>query len=314
MAKTARAKVSVDELIRSALLKAAETEVVKLTDKVDGLFASATGANKDAIGACKSAEKPLLTVVGKEGKAELVALAPAGFERVAADIPEEKVGAVAKRVALAVPAAERVAFIQDALRRTPLAAPELTPLLEEAIAAEKAAHEARIAAAAKRRAAEEAAKAALERAAQLIAERQRNRLDALRREWEAEGASADDRPERAAQPQVGAQPAATTLLSKPNGPDEVGFFRQVARRLVSSWLEAVRLGKPDARRFLEVAMGNLDVLEPLGAEGQATDFNGAYHKAETGISTGTRVTVVRPGWRLIEDDGEYVIEQALVKP
>src|SRR5262245_42165784 len=131
--------VSVADLVRSALLKVTDSpDAVKLTGKTDGLFASATGANKNPIAECLNADKPLLSVVGKEGKSELVALAPAGFERISSDIPEEKLGAVAKRVASAIPAAARIDFIQDTLRRSPLAAPELTPLLEEAVAAEKA--------------------------------------------------------------------------------------------------------------------------------------------------------------------------------
>ena len=49
VAKTARAKVSTDDLVRAALLKAAEVGEVKLTGKTDGLFASASGANKAAV-------------------------------------------------------------------------------------------------------------------------------------------------------------------------------------------------------------------------------------------------------------------------
>lgn len=297
MAKTARAKVSVDDLVRSALLKAAEADAVKLTDKVDGLFASASGANGQAIAACKSAEKPLLRIVGKEGKAELVALAPAGFERIAADVPEEKVGAVAKRVALAVPAAERVAFIQDTISRTPLAAPELTPLLEEAITAEKAENEARVAAAAKRRAAEEAAKKALERAVQLFEERKRNRLDALRREWEAEGETPPERPEREAQSRAGAGTSA--------------FRREIAERLVSAWLYNARHNKTEVATALDRVLRGIDGIGPFGTVGEEVRFDGRVHECARGVSDGEPVRVIRPGWEIEGEVGAPLL-RALV--
>ena len=108
----AKEKLSVGDLVRNALLKVAEaTDAVKLTGKTEALFASAKGANQDAISELQNADKPLLAVVGKEGKVDLVTLAPAGFERIASDIPEEKIGLVAKRVASAIPAAARIDFV-----------------------------------------------------------------------------------------------------------------------------------------------------------------------------------------------------------
>lgn len=111
---------------------------------------------------------------------------------------------------------------------------------------------------------------------------------------------------------TGGRPEPRPLV--PATPEEKDFRRNVARRLVSSWLESIRLNKAEGRRFLEVAVGNIDGLEQIEDEGQRVAFTGAYHRCETGVSTGAPVTVVRPGWRLREDDGEYVIEQALVKP
>ncbi|MBN9122718.1 MAG: hypothetical protein J0I06_26835 [Planctomycetes bacterium] len=318
MAKTARAKVSTDELVRAALLKVAEAGEAKLTGKTDGLFASASGANKEAVDACKSAEKPLLTVVGKEGKVELVTLAPAGFERIAADLPEDKVGAVAKRVAAAVPAAGRIDFIQDTIRRTPLATAELTPLLEEAIATEKAESEARVAAAAKRRATEEATEKALDRAKELIRQRRQNRIDAIKREWEAEGESAPElpahkpAPEPAMAPQPEPKAAGSTQLPKTS--EERDFRRNVADQLAASWRAAWDAKKDEPRDFLESAMWNVSGLKLVGEPGASLAFDGRYHESKSPVSSGESVRVARPGWALEEDERDYVVLKAVVEP
>jgi hypothetical protein len=314
VAKTARAKVSTDDLVRTALLKAAETGETKLTGKTDGLFASASGANKEAIELCRDAQKPLLAVVGKDGKAELVALAPAGFERIASDLPEDKVGAVAKRVATALPAAGRIEFIQDAIRRTPLAAPELTPLLEEAVATEKAESEARVAAAAKRRTAEEAAQKALERAMQLFAERQQNRRDALRREWEAEGGKADDLPPLEPHPRREAPAPTRGAGPEPKTAEDKDFRRDSADQFAATWLAAWNAKKLEAVEYLESAMWNVIGLKPREEVGAKVPFDGRYHQCEAPVFTNDLVKVLRPGLALSEDDQrDYVPLKAKVE-
>jgi hypothetical protein len=304
---------SVDEVVRDALLKVATSEIpLRPSGKGDhpALFASTRGANKEALSRCVDEAEPLLAVVGS-GKAATVRLTAAGFRHVLPHLPEEKVGGSAKAIAAELPPGERVEFLNEVVRRTPQAAPELLPVLEEAVAAEKAETEARVAAAARRRESDEATRQAVERWNRLLTERQQQRVAALRRELEAEGETVEGHvgtspPPRASAPAV--------PLPRPETAEDVGFRRQVARRLVSAWLESLRLGKPEGRRFLEVAMGNIDGLEPIAEEGQLLSFNGQYHRAETGVPTGAQVRVIRPGWKLVEDGGEYVVEQALVKP
>ena len=206
MAKKPAAPKSVEELVRHALTVAATKPGAKwIGTSAAALFNTKEANHEVALAECTQGESPLLKQVGKAG-----ALTVAGFERIAGELPPEEaraaydqfreelpddqVGVVARAMARRLPPGERVAFIQGVIRRTPLAATELTPVLEEAVAAEKAEHEVRLAAAAKRRAAEEAAKHALERAKELIEEQRRNRLDALRREWEIEGGRAAELP------------------------------------------------------------------------------------------------------------------------
>ena len=307
----AKAKVSAEDLVRLALLKVAEaTDEVKLTGKDGGLFASAAGANKDAIAECLKAGEPLLTVVRKEGKTEIVALAPAGFDRIARELPEEKVGAVAKGVAAGMPAGARAEFIQAAIRRTPLAATELTPLLEEAVAAEKAEHETRIAAAAKRHAAEDAAKKALVRALELFDERRQNRLDALRREWEAEGQSATELP-----PIIERKKADTGggTAPEPKTAEDKDFRRYETDRLAAAWRDAWESKKDEGRDYLESAMWNIRGLRMVGEVGAGAGFDGRYHESDSPVFTDDPVRIVRPGWLLNEDEGDYVALKAAVE-
>ncbi|MBY0456225.1 MAG: hypothetical protein K2V38_02690, partial [Gemmataceae bacterium] len=324
--KAPKAPTPASELVLLALKKAATNPKANWTaSTAAGLFNTKEANHLAAIEECTNADRPLLKQVGKTG-----VLTAAGFERVAGDLsdaeatgayerlagelPEEQVGALAKAAAGRVRLEKRAEFIQEAIRRTPNAAAELTPVLEEAVAAEKAEQEARLEAARKRAEAERVAQTALRRALDLLEERRQNRLDALRREYEIEGGKASQLPEpetpdRPPTPELTALPPLT-----PRGEEEVSFFRKVARRLVSAWLESVRLGKTEARGFLQVAFSNLHALEPIGQEGEKAAFDGVYHRADTGVSTGAPVTVVRPGWKLLEEDGEYVVEPALVKP
>ncbi len=311
-----RAAVSVGDLVRAALLKVAEaTEDVKLTGKDGGLFPSAAGANKDAIAECVNAEKPLLAVVRTEGKSQFVSLTPLGFERVAGELAEDRVGLVAKKVALALPAGSRVEFIQDAIRRTPLVATELTPLLEEAVAAERAEHEARIAAAAKRHAAEEASRTALERAIQLLDERRRNRLDALKREWEVEGERASDLPELTPKEKFvtpGPAPRGGSG-AEPATDEDKNFRRDVARQLAAAWRAAWDAKKDDVRDYLESAMWNVSGLRLIGEPAQRVAYSGREHDSLPGVGTGDPVRIVRPGWALDEPAGEFVVLKAVIE-
>lgn len=309
----AKKTASIEDLVRLALLKVAEatTGEVKLTGKDGGLFASAAGANKDAIAECMNAEKPLLAVVRKEGKAEIVALAPAGFDRIARELPEEKVGALAKGVALALAPGARAEFIQATIGRTPLAATELTPLLEEAIAAEKAEQEARIAAAAKRKAAEEAAKKALARALELFDERRKNRLDALKREWEAEGERATDLPPLRERTETGT--GGGEIAPEPKTTEEKDFRRDVTKQFAETWRAAWKENKHEGRDYLESAMWNVSGLKMIGEADSLTAFDGRYHECGTPTFTGDPVKIVRPGWMLEEGEGDYVAIKAVVE-
>ncbi|MDY3556773.1 hypothetical protein R5W24_005946 [Gemmata sp. JC717] len=316
MAKKQAAPVPVADLVRLALLNVANaTGDVKLGGK-GGLFPTASGTNKEAADACITGAVPLLTVLRTEGKAQIVGLTPAGFERIAGELAEEKVGPLAKAIAAAAPAAARIEFIQSVIGRTPFAAPELTPLLEEAVAAEKAEQDARIEAAKKRREAEEIALAALERAKALLEERRRNRLDALRREYELEGAKASELPEPAPRveprPEPKAAAPAPASAPEPKTDEERDFRRYTADRLAAAWRDAWTDGKTEGRDYLETAMWNIRGMQMIGEPGQQVAFNGRVHESEQPAAPGDPLTVLRPGWLLKTDDEDYVALKAVV--
>ncbi len=313
----AKAKVSVEDLVRQALRNTVEaTGEVKLTGKDGGLFPNASGANKDAIAACLSAEQPLLRVVRKEGKAEFVALTPTGFDRIVPELPEEKVGPLAKGVATALPSPKRIEFIQAVIGRVPLAAPELVQLLEETVAAEKAEQEARIAAAAQRKAAEDAMLKALARVREVIEERHANRLAALRREWEVEGQSPAELALHVYQPKP--EPAddddAPEPRTEPTTDQEKDFRRDSADQFAASWRVAWDGKKAEALEYLETAMWNIRGLELRGEAGARVAFDGRYHQSEAPVFTGDAVKIVRPGWVLSDGgDRDYVALKAVVE-
>jgi hypothetical protein len=302
-----KATPSVDELVSEALLKLATADGPRrLTGKGEpqALFASTGGAAKQAIERLRYETDPLVTAVG-EGKSAPVRLTPAGFRRIVQQLPEESVGAAAKAIAAGLPIAERVEFLNEIIGRAPTAAPELLPVYEAAVAAEAAEAEARRAAAARRREREEASREALERWLRLTTQRKQQRIDALLTELAAEGWRAPAGP---------APPATAQPHPRPQSREDASFRREVAGRLVSAWLESYRLNKPEGRLFLETAMGNVSVLRQIGEEGERLPYDGKYHEADSPVPAGGPVRVVRPGWVLEEEDGEYRLVAAKVSP
>ncbi len=302
---------SVDELVSQALVKLATTDgPVRLTGKGDppSLFTSAAGTNKEAIERLQSGQDPLVKTEGT-GKSLSVRLSATGFRLALTHLPEDKVGLAAKGVSANLPVAERAEFLNEIVGRTPAAAAELLPLYEEAVAAEKAEADARRVAAAQKREQEEATHAALRRWLELSAQRKQHRIDALLKELEAEGAEVPE-PKPLPPPAEVARPKLASLT--PETAEDHTFQRQVARRLVSTWIDSWEENKPDARQLLETAIWNVTGFHPIGEVGQKVVFDGERHEGPAGVFTGDSVRVVRPGWTLEEDERVYVVAKAVV--
>jgi hypothetical protein len=300
-------KATADELVDEALLKLAVADgPMRLSGKGDppALF---TSAKKEVTAILKDRAAALVAEAGS-GKNAPVQLTAAGFERIAAAVPDDKVGPVAKRLAEAMPVGERVAFLHRIVGRTPLATAELVPVLEAALAEEKVESEKRAAEAAKRREAETASLAALKRWEAAIEAHKQARIAALRRELAAEGADADEPLPATPKPR-----APTAPPPAPTTPEEKDFRRNVARRLVSAWVEAWDAKKPDAREYLESAIWNVAGFRQVGQPEEQTKFDGRYHEGAAGLFPGDAARIVRPGWVLEEeDDREYVVLKALL--
>ena len=308
---------AVDALVTNALLTLATADGPRrLVGRGDHpvLFAGKTGANKEALDRIQDAAVPLVAVEGK-AKAESVRLTEAGFTRVLPHLPDERVGPLAKQVAAVLATAARLAFIRGVVSRTRAAAPELLPLVQETEAALEGENTARLAATVARRERDRAEEAAI---VEILAALRRigvSRLAALRQEYDIEGGSAADLPTIALHTRepLPQKPDMQAALLTPDTPEEKGFRREVIRRLAAQWREAIDAKRDDAVAFMEAGIGNVRGVRQIGTPGETARFDGEFYDADEGVSTGTPVRVVRPGWVIDEDDDrQHVILKAKV--
>lgn len=320
MAKSSPKPIDVEAEVERALLAIAAAESpLKLVGK-GGVFATAKAAPEEVVRRLKDEIQPLVVETGS-GKAASVALTTSGFERIASRLPSDQFARAAVAIADALPAPRRVIFLQSLVSRAPQAVAALEPLLSAAVAAEKAEAETRAREAEAQRQAERAAREALERWVALLEQRRAERIEMLRRELIAEGERNIDVPQPGVAKSI-AQPSPKPPaeekshprpLTFPREEEDIGFRRNVARRLVSAWVDAWEAKKPDAREFLEAAIWNVSGFRPIGEAGQALSFDGTYHEGGPGLFTGDRARVERPGWVLDEaDEREYVVLKARV--
>jgi hypothetical protein len=309
----AKATANIDELVKQALLKLALADgEMKLTGKGGtSVFTTASGTNKEVIARLRNEGEPLITE-RVDGKIQTVTLTTSGIERVIDLLPADKVGPVVLSVTTGLSPSARVIFLQEMARKNSQALADLVPILDAAVADEKIESELRVKEAEKQRKAEAASLAALERWKILLQQRKKLRIEGLKRELSAEGedieASNSNVPTQSIEPSTG-----STTTHTPNQPEDIGFRRNIARRLVSSWVDAWNANKPDAREFLESAIWNVSGFRVVGEVDQRLHFDGRYHEGGTGLFTNDIVRIVRPGWVLEEgDDREYVVLKAQV--
>ena len=144
-----------------------------------------------------------------------------------------------------------------------------------------------------------------------------DRLDALKREWEAEGADPTElQAPEPTKPRAGwnhphpRQPGAQTA-PKLKTPAETDFRRYECDRLAAAWRDAWDAKKTEGCECLVDAMWNIRGFRMIGEEGTTVPFDGRYHESEQSVMSGP-VRVVRPGWLLKEEDGDYVALKAAV--
>src|SRR5262249_49207555 len=133
-------------------------------------------------------------------KSSTIVLTAAGFARIAGSIPEENVGSVAKAVAESLPATELVGFLQGILPKVPTAAPELEPLLANAVRRQEVEAAERVAAERERAERLEASRAAFQRCMDHLARLQAARVGELTEMLLAAGGTVPEQPETPPQP------------------------------------------------------------------------------------------------------------------
>lgn len=298
-AKAEKLKTETDGHVHAAVLKLATAEgPLKLQPKrgeTDGLFPEGkTQPIKDAIAVATTGESPLFRSVGLVNKVERYELAPAGVRAV---------GAAVEHSATGMTAADAIRLAERVMQKHLDTVAELGPLVERLEA---------------RRTQESAAE---EKQRKEDAERQQAIREAFRR-WEA----GVERRKLSRIEELLRELAELGGVPEPTAPkghhnpvpapkDAKEFVRQEARRLVSAWADAVRLGKKEAERALEVVLGNLSAIRQVGEAGESTTFDPVHHECETAISTDSAAEVVRPGWVLVEENQtEYVVAKARVQP
>ena len=322
----AKAKVSVDDLVKTALQTVASTDgPLRMSGKAaanapPALFPGASGANKEAIEQLTAAQKPLITVSGPKDGATIT-LTAAGFTLIADTIPEEKLATAVKGLAENLKAAERVAFLSDIVGRTPSVTAELLPLLKAAETQLEADNVAEAVTATAKKAREDASLASMEECKGTVLRLREHEISHLKKLLAVLGATVATTSELPQGGQASIKPhgseqhppAKVTKPLEPVTEEEQDFRRDVAERLVSSWRDAVKLGKAEAQGFLETALDNISGVQRVGEEGDEVPFDGALHEAIPGIHTDHPVRIVRSGWAIEEgEDRQYVIQKAQV--
>lgn len=324
-AKAGKLKVEVETLFREALGKLATSSGsgVKLQsgkDDSNGLFPSgAAGAVKEAVRIAKAGEDPRIQRVVSDGGQEVFGLTPAGVESVAESLPP----------------AEAAKLIDGFTARHADALPHLLPVRERVktklVQQMKEQEE--------RQAEQEAQRNrvldALERQRRLLLDEREQLAASLQRQLTQLGVSpagSGSEPQPIQPPpddaelnrlndeiarlkgELRAAKAAASDQTNIAPEDSQEFVRNVARRIVSAWVEAADKGMDQARNALEVVLGNVAAIEPIGEEGETTEFDPGVHECVAAIAPGTTVSVQRPGWLLNERAGvEYVVKKALVR-
>jgi hypothetical protein len=302
VAKAKAAPKSVAELVAHALKTAATKPGAKWTGTTAAaLFSTKEDLSGPAQAECTKQGAELLRQVGKGG-----ALTAAGFARIAPELPEAEIGAIALRCVEGQSAAQRYEFLSAAISRFPNAAAELTPALEAAATAKEAESAAEIEAAAKRAAAREANLKALDRAREVLLRDRASEVSAVRKLWEALGESATDLP---ALPEPKVVPPPVAVAEPQPGPaprtqDDRDFRHHTVRRLIESWLHNVKQQKTEVATAVERILRGVNGVQAIGVLGTTVTFDGRLHDCSRPVAEGAPVRVVRIGWGFKDDPGE----------
>jgi hypothetical protein len=94
-----------------------------------------------------------------------------------------------------------------------------------------------------------------------------------------------------------------------NSEEELDYQRDVGEQLVYAWKDADTQETQDALARVLFNVG----VERLGEVGQRVEFDGRWQHTEDALFPGNPAEVVKPGWRLVNQRGSFLIARARVK-
>jgi hypothetical protein len=97
---------------------------------------------------------------------------------------------------------------------------------------------------------------------------------------------------------------------QPATEDEYRYHRWLTQHMVFA-LEEVR--GTAAEEPVERALFNAGVRH-IGVSGEEVPFNSSLHKATEAVAPGDPVTILEPGWLVLDDRGEFTLSKAKVRP
>ena len=106
-----------------------------------------------------------------------------------------------------------------------------------------------------------------------------------------------------------ARPSQPSLTLVPTSDAEFDFRRNVGRELVLAWRDAE---KPEVRDSIERVLMNVGI-EAVGTPGEMVTYDGLSHRAEGNAKVGQSVEIIRPGWKLVNSRGSFLISHAIVR-
>lgn len=95
----------------------------------------------------------------------------------------------------------------------------------------------------------------------------------------------------------------------PRSEEDLNFQRDISEELVYGWREAETQETSEALARVLFNVG----VERLGEPGQQVSFDGRWQHSEDELNADDQVEIIRPGWRLVNSRGTYLITRAVVR-
>lgn len=295
------------DALRQALQSDSEIRLVSSGKKSEnrGLFATRSGANKQAIEACLNASSPLLEIerTEKKGKTQhhFVSITEEGIRWLANHV---SVPDLADLLAEAPPDRRQLLF-RELMRVTEQEFLRLRQEREAIMERQRTAAESVMQFAKAFVASLDNEIAQLSDAMERVNHWREQSVAVVSESKSIELITSSEEPIRPASP----RPKPERSLPEPETETDVDFQRDLATQLVFAWQEA---RSEEARELLEAALFNVSV-ERIGEPGERVRFDGLWHETGDSVQGEEEVEVVQSGWQLINRRGKKILQRAKVR-